>query len=146
MTYVIRALEIPDGTVVYSTLVEECIARAPLIRIKYEFDKHQVHQLILSSTQGQPLHKCIKPLMKKTNGSIDMSALRAHYKVEGNITRHIAKAERIREYLHYRNKRGLPFAYYLSKIQQMFTLFEENKYPNSNAMKLRLLYDTIKHP
>ena len=28
----------------------------------------------------------------------------------------------------------------------MFTLFEENKEPYPNAMKLRFLYDTIKHP
>ena len=28
----------------------------------------------------------------------------------------------------------------------MFTLFEENKEPYSDAMKLRFLYDTIKHP
>ena len=31
-------------------------------------------------------------------------------------------------------------------MQQMFTLFEENKEPYSGAMKLRFLYDTIKHP
>ena len=47
LTYVIRELEIPDGTVVYSTFVEECIARAPLIGIKYEANTLQVHQLIL---------------------------------------------------------------------------------------------------
>ena len=28
----------------------------------------------------------------------------------------------------------------------MFTLFKENKDPYSDAMKLRFLYDTIKHP
>ena len=50
LTYVIRELDIPDGTVVYSTFFEECISRAPLIRIKYEADKHQVQSLILSST------------------------------------------------------------------------------------------------
>ena len=52
LTYVIRELEIPDGTVVYSTFVEECIARAPLIGIKYEAYTRQVHQLIPPSTQG----------------------------------------------------------------------------------------------
>ena len=56
LTYVIRELEISDGTAVSSTFVEECIARAPLIGIKYESNTCQVHQLILSSTQGQPSH------------------------------------------------------------------------------------------
>ena len=83
--------------------------------------------------------------MKTTNGLIDMSDLRAHYQREGNTTERIAKAERLRKSLHYRNEGGLPFASYLSKMQQMFTLFEENKDPYSNAMKLRFLYDTIKH-
>ena len=31
LTCVIRELEIPDGTAMYFTFVEECIARAPLI-------------------------------------------------------------------------------------------------------------------
>ena len=65
--------------------------------------------------------------MKKSNGHIDMSDLRAHYQEEGNTTRRIAKDERLCNSLHYRNERGLPFDSYLSKMQQIFTLFEENK-------------------
>ena len=97
----------------YSTFVKECIARAPLIGIKYEANTRQVHQLILSSTQGKPSHEWIKPFTKKTNGRIDMSALRAHYQGEGNTTIRITKAKRLRESLHYRNERGLPFVSYL---------------------------------
>ena len=84
--------------------------------------------------------------MKKTNGRIDMSALRAHYQGEANTTRRIAKDERLHDPLYYRNDRGLPFTPFLSKMQHMFTLFKDNKDVYSNAMKLRFLYDTIKHP
>ena len=84
--------------------------------------------------------------MKKTNGHIDMSALRSQYQGEGNTTRRIAEAERLRDSIYYRNERGLPFTSYLSQMQHMFTLFEDNKEPYSDAMKLRFLYDTIKHP
>ena len=84
--------------------------------------------------------------MKKTNGRIGVAALRAHYQGDGNTTQRIAKSERLRDSLHYQNEHGLPFAFYLSKMQQMFTLFEENKEPYSDTMKLRFLYDTIKHP
>ena len=146
MTYVIRELDITDGTVVYSTFIEECIARAPLIGIKYEADTHQFHQLILFSTQGQPYHDWIKTLTKKTNRRIDMSALRAHHQGEGSTTRSIAEAERLRNSFHYRNENGLPLASYLSRMQQMFTVFEENKETYSDDTKLRFLYDTIKHP
>ena len=31
-------------------------------------------------------------------------------------------------------------------MQQFFILFKKNKEPYSDAMKLRFLYDTIKHP
>ena len=82
---------------------------------------------MLSSTQGKPSHEWIKPLMKKTNGRIDMAALRAHYQVEGNMTQRISEAERLHNSLHCLNERVLPFASYLSKMQQIFTLFEENK-------------------
>ena len=76
----------------------------------------------------------------------DMSALRGHYQGEGNTKKRIAEDERLNDSLHYRNDRGLPFAFYLSKMQKMLTLFEENKEPYSDAMKLLFLYETIKHP
>ena len=75
-----------------------------------------------------------------------MSGLREHYQEEGNTSRRIAEAERLCDSLHHRNDRGLPFASYLSQMQHMFTLFEDNKEPYSDAMKLWFLYDTIKHP
>ena len=84
--------------------------------------------------------------MKNTNGTIDISALKAHYQGEGNTPRLIAEAERLHDSLHYLNEFGLPFASYLSKMQQMFNLFEGNKELYSNAMKFRFQYDTIRHP
>ena len=75
-----------------------------------------------------------------------MLALRRHYPGEGNTTRRIGEAARIREYLHYRNERALPFAYYLSKMQHMFTLFKKNEETYSDAMKPRFLYDSSKNP
>ena len=68
LTYVIHEIEILDETTVYSTFIEDCIARAPFIRNKHEAYTRQVHQLILSCTQGESLHKWIKPLMKNSKG------------------------------------------------------------------------------
>ena len=75
-----------------------------------------------------------------------MLALRRHYPEEGNTTRHIGEATRICESLHYRNEHALPFASYLSKMQHMFTLFKENEETYIDAMKLRFLFDSSKHP
>ena len=79
-------------------------------------------------------------------GRADMLNLHSHYQGEGNTTRRIEEATRIRETFHYRNERALPFAYYLSKMQNMFTLFEENEETYIDAMKLRFLLDSAKHP
>ena len=75
-----------------------------------------------------------------------MLALRRHYQGAGNTTRRIGEATRIRESLHYRNERALPFASYLSKMQHRFNPFKENEETYSDAMKLRFLFDSSKHP
>ena len=62
---------------------------------------------------------------KKQNGRLDLKALYAHYQVAGNMTQRIGEAIRLHETLHYKNKRSLSFATFLSKVQHMFNLFEE---------------------
>ena len=83
-----------------------------------------MRQLIVAATQGEPSNEWIKPIHRQQNGRADMLALRSHYQGEGNTTRRIGEATCIRETLHYRNERALPFASYLSKMQHMFTLFK----------------------
>ena len=146
LSYVIRELESPIEGATFTTFVEQCVAKSPLTGSKFEADTRQVHQLIVAATQGEPSNEWIKPIHRQQNGRADMLALRSHYQGEGNTTRRIGEATRIRETLHYRNERALPFASYLSKMQHMFTLFKENEETYSDAMKLRFLFDSAKHP
>jgi hypothetical protein len=64
-------------------------------------------------------------LARYNNGHRNMTALRHHYAREGNSTRRILDAKRIQSTLHYKSKRALPFGIFLSKLQNMFTIFED---------------------
>ncbi len=54
-----------------------------------------------------------------------MIAIRNHYGGEGNTSRCIATAEKVRETLHYKHERALLFSTFLDKLQKMFNMFEE---------------------
>ena len=116
LSYVIRELETATLGVVFTTFVEKCVAKSPLTGSKFEADERQVYQLIVAVSQGEPSNEWIKHIHRQQNGRADMLALRRHYPGEGNTTRRIGEATRIRESLHYRNERALPFASYLSKM------------------------------
>ena len=53
----------------------------------------------------ETVEQWIKNLEPHANGRPDMLALREHYSGEGNASRSIATAERMREGLHYKNER-----------------------------------------
>ena len=85
----------PDGSE-YETFQAECIAKCLLKGPQFEADARQVHQLIQSYTTGEISEQWIKPLRKHKNGREDMKALWAHYRGEGNTTRRVGEAERLR--------------------------------------------------
>ena len=75
-----------------------------------------------------------------------MIVLRAHYSGEGNFSRRIVEAERLRDLIHYKNKRSMSFSSYLGKVQKMFNIFADQKEPYTEDMKLRFLFRTVQHP
>jgi hypothetical protein len=75
-----------------------------------------------------------------------MAALRNHYSGEGNTSRRIAAAEKLRDTLHYRNERSLPFSTFLDRLQKMFNIFEEEKEEISEPAKVRMLLQKVQHP
>ena len=148
LSYVIRDESDPedDGDVTYATFDEECVAKCPLQGPHFEADARQVHQIITSFTTGETSEQWIKPLRRFQNGRRDFRALRDHYKGEGNITRTIAEAERLRDSLHYKSEAALSFSTFLAKTQHMFNLFEQNQEPYLESQKLRFLLDKVKAP
>jgi hypothetical protein len=145
LSYVIRTEEAPIEGEHYDTFVEESVARAPLTGAAFEADARQVHQYVQSLTTGEQAEQWIKSLRKEQNGRRDVEALRKHYEGEGNSSRRIAEAERLRDNLHYKSERALPFQTFLTKSQHMFNLFEGQKEAYTPSMKLRFLLDRVQH-
>jgi len=145
LLYVIREKEEaePEG---HNTFVQKCIACASLTGPHFEADARKVHQLATSFTQGETSEQWIKMHVKKQNGRFDLKALCAHYRGAGNTTRRIAEATRLRETLHYKNERSLSFATFLSKVQHMFNLFEEEEEPLTESAKFRFLMEKVQNP
>ena len=146
LSYVIREVETPEPDEDYDNFVQNCVACAPLTGAAFEADSRQVHQLILSLVQGEQAEQWIKPLLRAKNGREDMVALRNHYEGEGNTSRRIAEAERLRTSLHYKSERSMPFQTFLSRVQHMFNLFEKEEEEYTEAMKLRFLLERVQHP
>ena len=146
LVYVIRE-EKPETeeNVTYATYTEECIAKCPLEGPFFEADARTVHQLIESYTTGENSEVWIKRIRRYQNGRMDMEALRAHYRGEGNQTRRITDAETMRDTLHYKGESALPFASFLAKVQRMFNLFDQIGEPYSESAKLRFLLDKVQN-
>ena len=141
LVYVIREVEDPPDDAVYDTFVARCIARCRLTGPKFEADARKVHHIIMSCVIGENAEQWIRSLKKYEDGRRDMQALRAHYQGEGNQTRRIGDADRLRDTLHYKGEASLPFVTFLSKCQKMFNLYEQTSEPMTEAGKIRFLFD-----
>ena len=88
----------------------------------------------------------IKALEVHGNGRRDMMELREHYSGEGNTSRRIATAERMRESLHYKSERSLAFSVFLDRMQRMFNIYKEEQEEFSENAKIRELFKRVQHP
>ena len=87
----------------------------------------------------------IKDLTPRVNGRRDMEALRNHYGGEGNASRKIATAEKLRESLHYKSQHSLPFSTFLDRMQKMFNIFKEEGEQLTENAKVRELFKRVQH-
>ena len=124
----------------------EMIACAPLHGAHFRADARRVHQLLKNYLIAETAEQWIKWLEVHGNGQRDMMALREHYSGEGNTSRRIATAERIRESLHYKSKRSLAFSIFLDRMQRVFNIYEEEQEEFSENAKIRELFKRVQHP
>ena len=96
LSYVIRENEAPASDGTFANFIEECIACAPLQGAYYEADGSTVHQALISFTTVKLSEDWIKPVNKFKEGRRSMAALCDHFSGEGNITRRIAEADRLK--------------------------------------------------
>ena len=74
-----------------------------------------------------------------------MEALRNHYGGEGNASRRIATAEKLRETLHYKSERSMPFSTFLDRMQKMFNIFQEEGEELTENAKVRELLKRVQN-
>ena len=122
------------------------IACAPLHGAHFRADTRRVHQLQKNYLVAKTAEQWIKGLDAHGDGRRDMMALREHYSGEGNASRCIATAERMRESLHYKSERSLAFSVFLDRMQCMFNIYEEEQEEFSENAKIRELFKQVQHP
>ena len=147
LSYVVREQEDLDHDRDFGDdFVSEMIACAPLHGAHFRANSRRVHQLLKNLLVAETAEQWIKNLEPHPNGRRDMLVLREHYSGEGNASRHIATAERMREGLHYKNKRSLAFSIFLDRMQKMFNIYEEEGEEFTENAKLHKLFKWVQHP
>lgn len=146
LSYVIREKEQPDAGTTFTSFVEKTVASAPLKGTFYEADSDTVHQAIVSFTTGETSENWIKSVSRHRDGRKSMQALRDHFSGEGNVTRRIAEADRLKENLHYKNERSLSFESFLTKCENMFNIYEKHGEAMTEDAKIRFLFKNVQHP
>ena len=147
LSYVIRKSEesLTEQDTEGWDFMEVCTACAPLTGPWFDADKRQVHQIVVGFTQGTTAENWIKSLKNKNDGRRDVAALRAHFAGEGNSSRRIAEAERLRDTLHYKGERIYPFEKFLTGIKRMLTIFAEEDQEWTEDAQCRFLLKKVQH-
>ena len=145
LLYVIRENDQPepDG---HPDFTSKCIACAPLNGPHFEADKREVHQTILSLCQGETAEDWIKDVKRQSNGRLDYECLKGHFAGEGNATRCIGEAERLRDTLHYKSERAMSFELFLSKTKKMINIFATEGEEWTEDAQIRWLFQKVQHP
>ena len=99
----------------------------------------------MSFTTGYPSEHWIKDVARYRNGRRSLKALRDHFAGEGNQTRRIAEAERLRDSLFYKSERALSFENFLSKCQKMFNIYDQEGEPMEEDARIRFLFQKTQH-
>ena len=122
LSYVVRENDDPAHDRDFGEVFQaEMIACAPLHGAHYRADARCVHQLLKNYLVAETAEQWIKGLEVHGDGRRNMMALREHYSGEGNASRRIATAERMRECLRYKSECSLAFSIFLDRMQRMLT-------------------------
>ena len=145
LSYVIREDDAPKINGTFTDFISQTIDCAPLSGEYYLADRLSVFNMLVSFTTGQPSGDWIKSTVRHTDGRRSMKALRDHFAGEGNATRNISEADRLKESLHYKNERAMAFETFLTQCQKMYNIYEKEGEPMSEEAKIRFLFKRVQH-
>ncbi len=145
LSYVIREDDAPSTAATFPDFVTQTIECAPLTGDFYNADRLSVFNMLITFTTGQPSGDWISNTLKYSNGRRSMKALRDHFAGEGNATRNIADADRLKESLHYKSERAMPFETFLTQCQKMFNIYDQEGEPMADDARVRFLFQRVQH-
>ena len=146
LSYVVRENNAPDHEADFGNDFTACsIACAPLEDSSFRADARKVHQLLMNFLVAESAEQWIKDLTPRVNERCNMEALCNHYGGEGNASRRIATAEKLRESLHYKSECSLPFSTFLDRMQKMFNIFKEEGEQLTENAKVKELFKHVQH-
>ena len=146
LSYVVRTNEDPDHETNFEgDFVARSIACAPLNDATFCADAQKVHQLLMNFLVAESAEQWIKNVAPWVNGRLDMEALHNHYGGEGNASRHITMAEKLRETLHYKSERSMPFSTFLDRTQKIFNIFQQEGEELTKNAKVCELLKRVQH-
>ena len=143
IVYVVRDNVQPTRTGTFADFIEQTIMQAPLNGTAYLADRVTVQHALITFTTGQLSATWIKSLAKFRDGRRSMEALKNHFAGEGNTTRKIARAEQLKISLHYKNESSLKFEVFLTRCQEMYTIYEQNEETMPMEAQIRFLFSKI---
>lgn len=136
----------PDIDGQYSDFILETIAKAPHDGEFYLTDRMQVFKMIVSFTSGQHSGDWLKSTIRHSDGRRSMHAHRAHFAGEGNASRNIAEADRLKDSLYYKGERAMAFEIFLTQCQKMYNIYIKENDPMSKDANIRFLFRKVHHP
>ena len=146
LSYVVRENAAPDHEPDFGNdFVAHSIACMPLDNASFPANARKVHQLLMNFLVAESAEQWIKDLASCVNGRCDMEALHNHYGGEGNASRRIATAEKLRDSLDYKSECSLPFSTFLDRMQKMFNIFKEEGEQLTENAKVRELFKHVQH-
>ena len=145
LSYIIRESEAPNLDGDFVDFTSKTIACAPLNGEFYRADTLTVFNMIVSFTTGQPSGDWIKQVVRFSDGRRCMQALRDHFAGEGNATRNMAEADRLKDSLHYKSERSMTFETFLTQCQKMYNIYKKEGEPMPDDAKTRFLFKKVQH-
>ena len=145
LSYVIRENDDPNTDGEFGDFITETIECAPLSGEYYLADRQTVFNMLTSFTTGQPSGDWIKSTARHSDGRRSMKQLRDHFSGEGNATRNIAEADRLKETLHYKSERAMPFETFLTQCEKMYNIYDKEGEKMEDDAKIRFLFKNIQH-
>jgi hypothetical protein len=146
LSYVIRENKDPDMDTEYPDFINKTIGCAPLTGEYYNADRLAVFNMIISFTTGQPSGDWVKDTIRYSDGRRSMTALCSHFAGEGNVSRNISEADRLKESLHYKSERAMAFEMFLTQCQKMYHIYQKQGEPMAEDAKIRFLFKRVQHP